>query len=122
MIQGIGNPLVAVYARCYLCRVGLSVSPVNAKFLLRNFECFLETYQHVSIMLVTVYDPVFTCVIQLFSRGVKADLHRQKITLSTYMTLYTPALDFIMENVVTHSTESVLGELLSKCKDYSNRF
>lgn len=38
------------------------------------------------------------------------------------MTLYTPALDFIMENVVTHSPESVLGELLSKCKDYSNRF
>lgn len=59
MIQGIGNPLVAVYARCYLCRVGLSVSPVDAKFLLRNFECFLETYQHVSVMLVTVYNPVF---------------------------------------------------------------
>lgn len=50
MIQGLGNPLVAVYARCYLCRVGINVSPPNAdkKYLLKNFTNFLECYNHVS--------------------------------------------------------------------------
>lgn len=49
MILGIGNPLVAIYARCYLCRVGLNVMTRHSEtgYLRRNFECFLETYQHV---------------------------------------------------------------------------
>ncbi|KAL1502197.1 hypothetical protein ABEB36_007374 [Hypothenemus hampei] len=104
MIQGIGNPLVAVYARCYLCRVGLNVvtSGTHTGYLKRNFESFLESYQH------------------LFGRSVKADLHRQKMSLSTYMTLYTPALDYIMEAVVCHLPDSVLPELLARCKQYSN--
>lgn len=52
MIQGMGNPLVAVYARCYLCRVGINVSPVGAdnKYLLKNFTNFLDCYNHVSDM------------------------------------------------------------------------
>lgn len=58
---------------------------------------------------------------QIFSRSVKGELHKQKMSLSTYMTLYTPALDFIMETVVCYSLESVLSELLTKCKHYSNR-
>lgn len=52
MTQGIGNPLVAVYARCYLCRVGINVSPKNdsCNFLLNNFTGFLDSYQHVSFL------------------------------------------------------------------------
>lgn len=104
MIQGIGNPLVAIYARCYLCRVGLSIMTKgsNMNFLKRNFECFLEIYQHI------------------FNRGVKMEIEKQKMNLSIYMTLYTPALDFIMEGVAQHSEDSVLSDLLAKCKRYSN--
>ncbi|KZC14928.1 UPF0505 protein C16orf62 like protein, partial [Dufourea novaeangliae] len=29
MIRGIGNPLIAVYARCYLCRVGLALNKTS---------------------------------------------------------------------------------------------
>lgn len=58
---------------------------------------------------------------QIFSRSVKGELHKQKMSLSTYMTLYTPALDFIMETVVCYSPESVLSELVAKCKHYNNR-
>ncbi|XP_066255043.1 VPS35 endosomal protein-sorting factor-like isoform X1 [Euwallacea similis] len=103
MIQGIGNPLVAVYVRCYLCRVGLNITmSSDLDFFRKNFESFLENYQH------------------LFSRGVKGELHSQKMTLSTYMTLYTPALDFLMEHVVLSSQDNALSELLSKCKQYSS--
>lgn len=56
MIHGIGNPLVAVYARCYLCRVGLSVSGPNANntYLYNNFIGFLDTYCHVRITVSVV--------------------------------------------------------------------
>lgn len=57
MIQGIGNPLVAVYARCYLCRVGLSVMTKGSDtgYLRKNFECFLQTYQHVCVSRVLTH-------------------------------------------------------------------
>lgn len=49
MVQGMGNPLVAVYARCYLVRVGINVAPPQAdkKYLLKNFTNFLDCYNHV---------------------------------------------------------------------------
>ncbi|XP_050296954.1 VPS35 endosomal protein-sorting factor-like isoform X1 [Anthonomus grandis grandis] len=105
MIKGIGNPLVAVYARCYLCRVGLKINAHmqgDVGYFRRNFECFLETYQHI------------------FSRSVKGNLHEQKMSISSYMTLYTPALDFIMDTVLENSPDTVLTELLRKCQQYSN--
>ncbi|KAG5897769.1 hypothetical protein JTB14_019988 [Gonioctena quinquepunctata] len=104
MIQGIGNPLVAVYLRCYLCKVGMAMSNKDAdfSFLLANFTGFLDSYQH------------------LFSRGVEGDIHNQKMTLSTYVTLYTPALDFILEAVACKVKDSILPNLLNICKQYKN--
>ncbi|KAF7273553.1 hypothetical protein GWI33_013750 [Rhynchophorus ferrugineus] len=104
MIHGIGNPLVAVYARCYLCRAGMNVATkcIDTNYLRRNFECFLESYQHI------------------FSQGVKDQLHQQKMTVPMYVTLYTPALDYIMEVITLYSLDTALTDLLSKCKKYSN--
>lgn len=52
MIRGIGNPLVAAYARCYLCRIGLTVTEIdgNHNYLIENFYDFLSSYNHVSII------------------------------------------------------------------------
>ncbi|CAH1102339.1 unnamed protein product [Psylliodes chrysocephalus] len=104
MIHGIGNPLVAVYVRCYLCKVGITIlkKKLEFGFLLVNFTGFLDSYHHI------------------FSRGVKTELESQKMELPTYITLYTPALDFILEAVNCVVNESFLPNLLSVCKKKKN--
>lgn len=47
MIRGIGDPLVAAYARCYLIRVGVVVSN-NREYMKEGFVDFLATYHSVS--------------------------------------------------------------------------
>ncbi|XP_063972695.1 VPS35 endosomal protein-sorting factor-like isoform X1 [Diachasmimorpha longicaudata] len=102
MIRGIGNPLIAVYARSYLCRVGMALNR-DSDFVKENFYDFLLTYH------------------QLFSHSTKMELSRQNISLFSYLNLYTPALDWILQ-IMTRSTcsESFLGEVLSKCKQQDN--
>jgi hypothetical protein len=47
MIRGIGDPLVAAYARCYLLRIGITVS-TNREYMKESFVDFLATYHTVS--------------------------------------------------------------------------
>ncbi|KAE8740858.1 hypothetical protein FOCC_FOCC013650 [Frankliniella occidentalis] len=102
MIRGIGDPLVAVYARCYLCRVGLSINSSDRVYLRENFYDFLSIYN------------------QLFSPSVRMDLTFQKVDLSTYLTLYTPALDYILQSVAHDATEKTLADILDRCKQKCN--
>lgn len=102
MTRGIGDPLVAVYARCYLCRVGMSVSTVDRQFLKENFYDFLASYD------------------QLFSTGIRMELNQQKVDLATYLSLYMPAIDWILRAVACDSSDSLLTEVLNRCKQKGN--
>lgn len=102
MIRGIGDPLVAVYAHCYLCRVGMAVTTGDRAYIKENFYDFLASYN------------------QLFSPSVRAELNRQKVDLSTYLTLYTPALDWILQGVAANAPEKLLVEILTRCKEKCN--
>ncbi|XP_068081598.1 VPS35 endosomal protein-sorting factor-like isoform X2 [Anabrus simplex] len=102
MIRGIGDPLVAVYARCYLCRVGMTVATANREYVKENFYDFLSTYN------------------QLFTPTVRSELSRMKIDLSAYLTLYTPALDWILQGVAANAPEKLLVEILARCKEKCN--
>ncbi|PNF32008.1 hypothetical protein B7P43_G06573 [Cryptotermes secundus] len=44
MIRGIGDPLVAVYAHCYLCRVGMAVTTGDREYIKENFYDFVASY------------------------------------------------------------------------------
>ncbi|GIY19382.1 VPS35 endosomal protein-sorting factor-like [Caerostris darwini] len=102
MIRGIGDPLVAAYARCYLCRVGMSVAPEAHEHLRDNFWDFLILYN------------------QLQNNFVKETLTKQNLDFPTYLTLYPPALDWILQCVVYKASEPVLKEVLHKCKMQCN--
>lgn len=47
MFRGIGDPLVAAYSRCFLCRVGVNVAPEVQRHLLDNFIDFGNTYSQI---------------------------------------------------------------------------
>lgn len=55
MIRGIGDPLVAVYAHCYLCRVGVAVTTGDREYIKENFYDFLASYNQVSCNLFYMY-------------------------------------------------------------------
>ncbi|XP_050032588.1 VPS35 endosomal protein-sorting factor-like [Dermacentor andersoni] len=101
-ICGIGDPLVAAYARCYLCRVGMSVAPEVHEHVLENFWQFLLTYP------------------QLERPVVQQLLRQQKLDLSTYLTLYCPALDWILQCVAHGASEDLLDQVLARCKAQCN--
>jgi len=47
MVRGIGNPLVAWYARCYLCRIGVSTN-LSINYFEESFKDILLTYKQVN--------------------------------------------------------------------------
>lgn len=47
-------------------------------------------------------------------------LRQQKLDLSTYLTLYCPALDWILQCVAQGASEGLLDQVLSRCKDQCN--
>lgn len=69
MIRGIGDPLVAAYAHCYLCRVGMAVTTGDREYIKENFYDFLASYNQVS------HNP-FVCIAhsKTTDRGVKKSI------------------------------------------------
>ncbi|KAL1140217.1 hypothetical protein AAG570_000149 [Ranatra chinensis] len=103
MTRGIGDPLVAIYARCYLCRVGMSVSTIDRQFLKDNFYDFLAVYD------------------QLYSSHIKRELNAQKVDITTYLGLYAPALDWILQGLAHRAQHSLLDEIVDKCSGKKNK-
>lgn len=46
IIRGIGDPLVATYVRCYLCRVGMTVTS-DQSYIKSNLNDYLSIYHTV---------------------------------------------------------------------------
>ncbi|XP_058453184.1 VPS35 endosomal protein sorting factor-like isoform X2 [Malaya genurostris] len=98
MIRGVGDPLVAAYARCYLCRVGMAVT-TDKEYLKENLNDFLLVYH------------------TIFNGGIRAEITKQRITLNGYIALYLPALDWIIQGATILSSDAELDDIMRRCCD-----
>lgn len=57
---------------------------------------------------------------QIFNTGIRAELLKQNIDLSVYLSLYNPALDWIVQNFSSTAGDIVLEDLLNQCREKKN--
>ena len=113
-----GDPLVAAYARCYLCRVGREKFVGDQSFLVDNFNDFLLSYHQVSQFLVynlflIIFKQKFPA--QLYGANIQTELTIFRTDFASYLALYTPALDWMLSGVVKSGQLSALDAIWRRC-------
>lgn len=48
-------------------------------------------------------------------------MNKQNVKISDYLTLYTPALNFILQTGVYNAPDSLLDHIFNKCKNQTNQ-
>ncbi|RNA42489.1 hypothetical protein BpHYR1_036590 [Brachionus plicatilis] len=102
MTSGIGDPLVAAYANCYICRVGISIDTSLREHQLLSLNNLLFVFKQIS------------------NEKVKKLITNEKIDLRSYIELYCPAIDWILQSVTYNRNNDYLKEVLNKCIEVSN--
>lgn len=96
-IRGVGDPLIAAYARCYLMRVGGERFIGDRSFVLENVKDFLLSYH------------------QLYSLNLSLELTVHRIDFPQYLSLFAPALDWIFQILVESRDHDNLDIIWNQC-------
>lgn len=80
--------------------------------LVRVFVCVFGTIFDSSTLII---------VLQMFSGGIRSETARQRIDMSGYLSLYTPALDWMMEALADRASDVLLDEILMQCQEKKNK-
>ncbi|XP_017855608.1 PREDICTED: UPF0505 protein CG8202 [Drosophila arizonae] len=99
-LRGIADPLVSSYARCYLVRVGVTVT--RSKVYIRDN-----------------FTDLFTIYPQIFRIVARYNLHPEIITAGAYLQLYAPAFDYMLQCLI-HESDLYAQEMLKECKQLKN--
>ncbi|KAF6031522.1 C16orf62 [Bugula neritina] len=102
MVRGIGNPLIAAYSRCYLCRVGIIINPRQKDYIKKCFGDTLLTYH------------------QIQSPSVTQGVTKQNISMSVYLTLYSPAVDWILMCMFDDCDDVLFDDILKQVNQSAN--
>ncbi|XP_017037516.1 VPS35 endosomal protein sorting factor-like isoform X3 [Drosophila kikkawai] len=99
-LRGIADPLVSSYARCYLVRMGVTLTP-SKTYIRENFKDLFIIYP------------------QIFRFVARFNLHPEIVTASSYLQLYAPAFDYMFLCLV-HRCELHTQDMLAECKQLKN--
>ncbi|EFA82898.1 hypothetical protein PPL_03676 [Heterostelium album PN500] len=103
MIRGIGNPLVANYIRAYLVRRAHDLCPAFKSFIITGLKDF-----------------VFTQRLYEKSKYLEQTLQTYRITLTEYLGLYSPSLEWVLQCLSHNGKQEVLEEVLGIFRESKN--
>ncbi|XP_045491545.1 VPS35 endosomal protein-sorting factor-like isoform X1 [Colias croceus] len=105
MIRGMGNPLVAIYIRVYLCNIASKLLGKDSEqYFYENLKEFIDEYQ------------------QIFHSSMLKKYGTQLLTADQYLNLYVPAVDWLLLGSLNQTTnkQALLDDLLQKCDQIEN--
>ena len=117
-IRGIGDPLTAIYARCYLAnkarQLNYLLNPYHIATTLKPLkdsykQAILEAYDDFMFTIKALHEHKF--------QGIKV-IDQQILTINEYMFLFSPALEWILQNIAYGSTKSICYALFEQYKAY----
>ncbi|KAL6057485.1 Trafficking protein particle complex subunit 6B [Balamuthia mandrillaris] len=98
MMRGIGDPLVASYALCYLARKAKEVSPTFRDHLFLSFD------DHLYNMKTAFGRPYF----------VKEITEKHRFTMASYVHLFSPAVEWLLQCIAGDGQLATFEETLNK--------
>lgn len=102
MIRGIGDPLVATYALCYLSRKGHEIAPDVKTHLID----YLDDYNFLRESHI--------------SESKILKIYKDQISFPQYLSLYGPSLDWVLQCIAYKSDERLFELILDKIKNYND--
>lgn len=98
MIRGIGDPLLAAYARMYVCKVGSEVAPNLTQYMSEGVEDFLQTLKQ-----------------GLWPEG-EADVNMGEDKDTLAARVLSPPLEWMMQCLAQRAPHHVLQSVLRQCE------